>query len=110
MPNADHERAQVLSSQAALAKSAGREREELERIALAQIPDGMQRTWGIIAVSHAALLYKARLYSDAEQALRAYLARKDLLPFAREQFAELLGAVLEEHGTPPLTDTVVGGN
>jgi hypothetical protein len=94
VPNTDHDQAQLLSSEAALAKNAGRDLEaldlfgraaELEGRALTQIPDGMQRTWGILAVSHAALLYKAHRYGDAERALREYLARRDLLPFAREQ-------------------------
>lgn len=58
------------------------------------------RTWSILAVSHASLLYRARNFQDAELALYAYLAQRELQGFARRQLRELLDVVLDEQALP----------
>lgn len=109
MPNKDHERAQSLASDASLALQKGHEAEaldlylraaEFEQRALAAIAKTKKRTWNILAVSHASLLYKAQRYEDAEFVLYGYLARRDLLEFYRQQLRELLDVVLDEQALP----------
>src|SRR5690606_22724562 len=109
MRNKHHEEAQRLAEQASMALQNGQELQarmlyaraaDLEEKALAGIAKSKRRTWSILAVSHASLLYKARRYDDAELALYGYLARRDLLDFARHQLRELLDVVLDEQALP----------
>lgn len=108
-PNREHDAAQDLAQQALLALQKSQENDainlysraaELEAKALAAIPRNKRRTWNILAVSHASLLYKARQFDEAELALHGYLARRDLLGFARHQLRELLDVVLDERALP----------
>ena len=109
MPNRDHDRAQDIASRALIALQQGDESAamdlysraaELEQTAIAALAKTKTRTWNILAVSHASLLYKARRFDDAELALYSYLARRDLLEFARHQLRELLDVVLDERALP----------
>lgn len=109
MTDKSHDRAQTLASEASLALRAGRESEALELYARAAeyeekaieaTPRTKTRTWNILAVSYASLLYKARLFEDAELVLHAFLAQRDLQAFARRQLRELLDVVLDEQALP----------
>lgn len=64
-----------------------------ERRALALVPRDQVRTWSVLAVSLASLLYKSEAFSDAERAITSLLESEALLPWAREEHRELLEAV-----------------
>jgi hypothetical protein len=109
MTDKNHDRAQKLASEASFALKEGREAEavklyaraaEYEQKALEALPRTKARTWNILAVSYASLLYKARLFEDAELVLYAFLAQRDLQTFARRQLRELLDVVLDEQALP----------
>lgn len=100
-----HREAQDLAAQAGLllrASEGERARElfahaaDLERQALDRIPEGEDRTRGILAVGHVALLYKARRYDDAERHAFAWLAQARLAGSARRHILELVEAIWDE--------------
>lgn len=109
MINVAHTRAQGLSAEAAATLRAGdvaaarklyAEAAVLEREALERIPSEKRRTWGAVAVSLAALLYKAKQLHEAELTLYALLANRELLPDARDQLRDLLSTVRDELSLP----------
>ncbi len=98
----DHRRAQELASKATIAIAQGdragalllyREAAVLERAAFAQIAPGKTRTWCLLAISAASLLYKGRQFEEAERALYLMLSRPDLPAWAFRELRELLDAV-----------------
>ena len=104
-----HQQAQELAALAVERRRAGAvtdaqslyaEAAKFERQALDLVPPDKPRTWGIIAVSVGALLYKARAYQEAEVALYSMLARANVLPDTRTQLRELLEAVWDEQTLP----------
>lgn len=105
MPNGHHDEAQRMATEAAIAFQAGRRKDaialfeeaaQLERLALAEVPSEKVRTRGILAVSYAALLYKAALLDRAEQAIYEMLAAVDIHETSRRELRELLEAVWDE--------------
>ena len=109
MSRAAHAKAQELAISAAIEMRAGRRRIALERYAEAAefeqealrcIPTSKPRTWGILAVSAASLLYKAKKHGEVERLLHSFLARDDIAHFARQQLKELLEVVLDEQSLP----------
>jgi hypothetical protein len=104
MTSPDHQRAQELSAQAEVARLQGRitaardlysQAATLERACLDALPSGRPRSRGILAVSYAALLFKAALYDQAEAAICGFLSL-DFEMSAREQLRELLQVTWEE--------------
>lgn len=104
MPNPEHQIAQELSARAELAILGGQRREaqalyaqaaDLELAALRLLPPGKPRSRGILAVSSAALLFKAGLYDRAEATICELLAG-DFVPPYRSQLRELLQVTWEE--------------
>jgi hypothetical protein len=104
MPTAEHQKAQELSARAELARRRGDLEEardfyaqaaELELAGLQLVPPGKARSRGILAVSYAALLFKAGLYDRAESAICGLLAG-DFAPPYRDQRRELLQVTWEE--------------
>lgn len=104
MPNDAHNQAQELSIAAELALRAGdrpeayrlyAEAAELEREAFTQLPADKPRSRGILAVSYAALLFKAKEYERAEAEIYRILAG-DLDPAFRAPLKELLQVSWEE--------------
>lgn len=105
----DHRRAQELASKATIAIAQGdragalllyREAAVLERAAFAQIAPGKTRTWCLLAISAASLLYKGRQFEEAERALYLMLSRPDLPPWAFRELRELLDAVRDSQALP----------
>jgi hypothetical protein len=103
MPNAEHEEAQELSALAELARRSGqrelaRERylraAELEKVAFEQLPKDRPRSRGILAVSYAALLFKAAEYDRVEAAICSLLFLVD--PPFQDQLRELLQVSWDE--------------
>lgn len=116
MQNPEHERAQALAAEAEMLLAKGKRREArtkyaeaavYERKALALVDLEKYRTRGIIAVSAASLLYKAKELTEAEQLLYCFLADTTYLPPHREQFKELLESVRDEQVLP--SGTVYSG-
>lgn len=108
MPNDAHNQAQELSIAAELALRAGdrpkahrlySEAAELEREAFALLPADKPRSRGILAVSYAALLFKATKYERAEAEIYRLLA-SDLDPAFRAPLKELLQVSWEEQARP----------
>lgn len=104
-PNAEHEKSQELAAQAAIAMREGDRAKaqrlyaaaaKLEEEALIKLPDGVPRTKGILAVSLASLLYKAREYNRAEKWIMRAMLADDIFPPARLQLKELLEVVWDE--------------
>lgn len=73
-------------------KAARAELEALKHVSLEQKP----RTFGITAVSCAALLYKAALPSEAELFAHSMLSRQGLPDFATDQLREILQSIWNE--------------
>lgn len=105
----DHRRAQELASKATIAIAQGdragalllyREAAVLERAAFAQIAPGKARTWCLLAISAASLLYKGRQFEEAERALYLMLSRPDLPAWAFRELRELLDAVRDSQALP----------
>src|SRR5262245_57724175 len=105
MSSPEHQQAQDLAAQAGLLAQAGRGSEAVllyqraadwERKALQQIAPERVRTRGILAVSLAALLYKARALVEAETTICSFLAQSDLPAATRAELRELLRAVWQE--------------
>jgi hypothetical protein len=105
MLGGQHDTAQALASQAAVAARAGERSEalklyseaaDLERRAFEEIPREKGRTRSILAVSFASMLYKAQRYSEAETALFRLLGESDITDAARVQLRELLEVVWDE--------------
>lgn len=90
----------VLSGERASARSLYSEAADLELRALEAISRDKARTWGIFAVSAAALLYKARRFHDAEVLLHSLLQHRDLAPDIRAQLRDLLDTVWDEQTLP----------
>jgi len=104
LPNPEHQIAQELSARAELASLGGMRREaqdlyaqaaDQELAALRLLPPDKPRSRGILAVSSAALLFKAGLYDRAETAICELLA-DDLASPYRIQLRELLQVAWEE--------------
>jgi hypothetical protein len=104
MSNLEHQEAQELSSRAELARLGGKpevaralyaQAADLELAGLQRLPADKPRSRGILAVSYAALLFKAGLYDRAEQAICGLLAA-DFSPPYRDQLRELLQVTWEE--------------
>lgn len=109
MPMDRHSRAQELASRAALrlrdgdktgARDLYSQAADLEVAALQATPAAKPRTWGILAVSASALLYKARRYADAETLLHSLLQHRDLSPDVRTQLRDILDTVWDETTLP----------
>lgn len=82
-----------------------RQAAELERRDFEVTPADKPKTRGILAVSHASLLYKARLYGAAAAAVDGYLVMPELLPGARRQLEELRDAITRSpHTSLPAPD------
>lgn len=105
MPNAEHKKAQDLASAAALllrsnerakARTLYARAAEHELLALKEIAADQIRTRGILMVSAASMLYKARLFDRAESTLFRFLSDEDVLAPARRQLRELLEVVWDE--------------
>ncbi|MEP7013004.1 MAG: hypothetical protein ABJC13_22000 [Acidobacteriota bacterium] len=99
-----HDQAQELSARAELVRREGdrlaardlfSQAAAFEGIALREIPSEKRRTRGILAVSYAALLFKAAEYEQAEAEICALLA-SGLEVHHREQLRELLQVTWEE--------------
>ena len=110
MPNRAHEEAQEISATAAALFAQGRVADarvqfgaaaDLELQALRHVPPDKRRTWGILAVSAAALLYKARRHDEAESAIYSFLVEPGIQPEARRQLRELLEVIWDERALPP---------
>jgi hypothetical protein len=108
--NGEHDRAQAISAAAADLLARGRTAEaraqfstaaDLELEAFRRVPVGKPRTRGILAVSAAALLYKARRYDEAENAIYSFLVERELTTDARTQLRELLEVIWDERALPP---------
>jgi tetratricopeptide (TPR) repeat protein len=98
----EHRQAEAYAAEAELLSRRGdvREAAELyrqaasaERQALALVPRDQVRTWSVLAVSLASLLYKSEAFSEAERTIMSLLESEALLPWAREELSELLDAV-----------------
>ncbi|MBM4777045.1 MAG: hypothetical protein GQE15_05015 [Archangiaceae bacterium] len=110
MAGNDHQLAQDLSASAAahLAKGERKKAHELfskaadlEEKAFEAVPATRVRTRGILAVSAASLLYKARRLTDARRFLfKALASDEPLLPPQESQLRELLEVVWDELSLP----------
>ena len=109
MPNPEHQKAQELSARAELARLGGQPEEardlyaraaDLELAGLHRLPLDKPRSRGILAVSYAALLFKAGLYDRAESAICELLSG-DFELLYRRQLRELLQVTWEELGLQP---------
>jgi hypothetical protein len=109
MINQDHTLAERFAAEASLLLREGRREEararykdaaEHERRALGAIPPEKVRTRGIIAVSAASLLYKARLLEQAEQLLYGFLGDSSFHAEHRSQLRELLEVIWDERALP----------
>ncbi|HYW10689.1 MAG TPA: hypothetical protein VE871_02000 [Longimicrobium sp.] len=101
----EHRQAEAYAAEASLLSQRGdvREAAELyrraavaERQALALVPRDQVRTWNVLAVSLASLLYKSEAFSEAERTMTSLLESEALLPWAREELSELLEAVTDK--------------
>jgi hypothetical protein len=101
----EHRQAEAYAAEATLLSRRGdlREAAELyreaavaERQALALVPRDQVRTWSLLAVSLASLLYRSQAFSEAEQTILSLLNSEALLPWAREELSELLDAVTDK--------------
>jgi len=101
----DHRRAEALAAEAAKRALSGRldEARELyraaadfERKAVAIVAPGRQRTFSILAVSHASLLYKGGDLVRAEQVICGYLGDEALTSRGRGHLRELLEVIWDE--------------
>lgn len=105
MPNPEHQQAQVLAASAELAKASGESEvarslyaraADLELEGFRRLPQNEPRSRGILAVSSASLLFKARLYDRAEVAICGLLADAGIPPEFRDELRELLQVTWEE--------------
>ncbi len=115
MSNRLHQEAQALSAEAALLLSQGdllaaralfSRAADQELAALASLPEGRTRTRGIVAVSAASLLYKARRLQEAERTCFRFLGQENLPPFAEIQIREVIDAVSDEFFVETSTHSV----
>jgi tetratricopeptide (TPR) repeat protein len=105
MNSVEHQQAQELAARAGLLAQDGRWAEALplyeraaewEKKALDQVPPDRVRTRGILGVSLASMLYKARSLERAETTIHALLSQSDLPPAARQELRDLLKAIWDE--------------
>jgi len=105
MPNPEHQQAQELAASAELAKARGDSEAahslyaraaDLELEGFRQLSQNEPRSRGILAVSYAALLFKARLYDRAEVAICGLLADPGIPPEFRDELRDLLQVTWEE--------------
>ena len=101
----EHRQAEAYAAEASLLFQRGEVREaaelyrraaSAERQALALVPRDQVRTWNVLAVSLASLLYKGQTLSEAETTINNLLGSEALLPWAREELSELLEAVTDK--------------
>ncbi len=101
----EHRQAEAYAAEANLLSRRGDVREAVElyrraasaeREALALVPRDQVRTWSVLAVSLASLLYKSQAFSEAERTIVSLLESEALLPWAREELSELLDAVTDK--------------
>jgi hypothetical protein len=101
----EHRQAEAYAAEAELLSRRGDDRGAVElyrraavaeRQALALVPGDQVRTWSVLAVSLASLLYKGEAFSEAEQTIASLLESETLLPWAREELTELLEAVTDK--------------
>lgn len=104
-PDPEHQQAQALAASAELAKARGdsaaarslyARAADLELESLRRLPPDQPRSRGILAVSYAALLFKAALYDRAEAAICGLLADTGIPPVFRDELRELLQVTWEE--------------
>lgn len=109
MSSREHERAQAKAAQAGLLASEGqqdkaialyKEAAELEQKALDRLPDDRPRTRGILGVSLAALLYKAKEFARAADTARTLLSQPNLPTSAHNQLRSILQVIGEHPCTP----------
>lgn len=100
-----HRKAEVMSAEAAKAKSEGKTEDalklyaqaaEFEEAALEEVPLDKVRTRSILSVSVASLFYKAEMLEEAELAIFRFLSSKKLEPWADQQLRNLLPVVADE--------------
>lgn len=110
MPTREHEQAQEIAAAAGRLLVTGEVAEarrqyglaaDLELRAVDQVPREKRRTWGILAVSAAALLYKAHRHDEAENAIYSFLVQRDVPPSARQQLRDILEVIWDERALPP---------
>ncbi|MBW1802352.1 MAG: hypothetical protein JRJ85_16690, partial [Deltaproteobacteria bacterium] len=98
----NHQKAQKLSSQAAMLMRDGRieeardlyaEAAELEEAALKSFPENKGRTFGILAISAVALYYKSKDYASATHLAEDLLSSSHLAEFARLQIQEIFDEI-----------------
>jgi hypothetical protein len=101
----EHRQAEAYAAEAELLSRRGddrgavelyRQAASAERQALALVPRNQVRTWSVLAVSLASLLYKGEAFSEAEQTIASLLESEALLPWAREELSELLDAMTDK--------------
>lgn len=101
----EHRQAEAYAAEASLLSRRGDLQEAMElyrrtasaeRQALALVPRDQVRTWSVLAVSLASLLYKSEAFSEAEQTIMSLLESETLLPWARDELSELLDAVTDK--------------
>lgn len=101
----EHRQAEAYAAEAELLCRRGEDREAVElyrraasaeRQALALVPRDQVRTWNVLAVSLASLLYKSEAFPEAERTILSLLESETLLPWAREELSELLDAVTDK--------------
>lgn len=100
MTGADHRKAMDLAQHAEVCMRRARvlyaEAAEFEARALVSVPADKPRTFGILAVSAAALWYKARGFDDASGVIEHALADHRLSQPARAELLELREAIEQE--------------
>lgn len=105
MPKPEHQQAQALAASAELAKARGDSEAarslyaraaDLELEGFRRLSQNEPRSRGILAVSYAALLFKAGLYDRAEVAICGLLADTGISPAFRDELRELLQVTWEE--------------
>ncbi|HYU34191.1 MAG TPA: hypothetical protein VEW48_18715 [Thermoanaerobaculia bacterium] len=105
MPNPEHQQAQDLAASAELAMARGDSETarnlyaraaDLELEGFRQLSRNEPRSRGILAVSYAALLFKAKLYDRAEVAICGLLADPGIPPEFRDELRDLLQVTWDE--------------
>jgi len=104
MSSREHQQAQELAAQAGRFGRCGElgrghplyaKAADLEKYALDQLPADRSRTRGILSVSLASLLFKARRFDEAETVIQKSLSPPDALPGRPRRVAGHLQAIQE---------------